>query len=107
MLELRIDVPTVGGVVKTPALFLAPLVLLQGVFSQVDDGVDAQARAILKRNCMVCHGGSKPAGDLDLSSERNISIALETPKKRSEVLKTILDDPMPPDADRECKAPCP
>ena len=83
----------------TPILFLASLAFLPAAFAQLDDETDRKGKAILKRNCVLCHAGSKPAGDLDLNDPRLLANALATEEQRKEVVEAILDEPMPPDED--------
>ena len=78
---------------------LASLGLAVGAWAQVDAEVARKGKAILKRNCVLCHAGSKPAGDLDLNDPRLLANALATEKQRQEVVEAILDKPMPPDED--------
>jgi hypothetical protein len=80
-------------------LFLVSLALLPVAFAQLDDVVDRKARVILKRTCVVCHSGAKPADDLELNDAHRLANALSTEKKREDIVEAILDKPMPPDED--------
>src|SRR6266404_5055908 len=63
------------GSMKTKAIFLVGLLTLgTRVFglSQSETGVEQSAKAILERNCIVCHGEAQQMSGLDMRQTETI-----------------------------------
>ncbi|MDG2126026.1 MAG: DUF1592 domain-containing protein, partial [Verrucomicrobiales bacterium] len=56
---------------------------------------------VLEAYCTGCHGGEKTKGDVDLTSIRSLSDALEHPVLLEDILAQIDDGEMPPDDERQ------